>query len=243
MIYQLYDSDIRALASKPETGMGYQIIEAETSFLHYRRKYIVYNSEIAIDLNDSFLEHKTKLFSNRVIKHYFNHQERFDSLSSFDKLNIETKSIRLIAKSEAAGSIRSLSFALKSTKNRHTGSIGAINAITETANGKEIFVRLSAFEDDRRIDFAAKKLKEGSFTTTTEDYKDCYSTGDDPVDRYALPNEEEIKWAFYIQPKTSDTLQRGIVQPAFEHAGGGIECYFANGTSNNSYLEKREYGK
>jgi hypothetical protein len=58
-----------------------------------------------------------------------------------------------------------------------------------------------------------------------------------------LPNEEEIKWAFYIKPKSSDTLQRGIVQPAFDHAGGGIECYFDKGSSKDTYIEKREYGK
>ena len=68
-------------------------------------------------------------------------------------------------------------------------------------------------------------------------------TINDPVDRYALPNDEEIKWSFYIKPKTVDILQRGIVQPAFDHAGGGIECYFIYGTSKETYLGTKEYGK
>lgn len=243
MIYQLYDSDIRSLASKPETGMGYQIIRAELYGSHMARKFVVYNSEIAIDLNDTFLENKTKLFSSGVVMHFSESKWKFDHITKFSKLGLDTASIRVLNKSEAASNIRTLSFSEKSAKKRNTGGVAAIDAKAEYADGKEIFVRLSAFEDDRRIDFVANKLKEGSFTTTTQDYKDCCSSGDDPVDRYALPNDEEIKWAFYIQPTTSDYLQRGTVQPAFGHAGGGIECYFANGTSNNTYLEKKEYGK
>jgi len=103
-------------------------------------------------------------------------------------------------------------------------------------------VRLSAYENDKRIDFEKKRLKDGTYTTTLYDYISCVKTKDDPVDRYALPNDETIKWAFYVQPKSNDTLQRGIVQPAFGHAGGGIEAYFENGTAENTYLLKKQYG-
>ena len=68
-------------------------------------------------------------------------------------------------------------------------------------------------------------------------------SNDDPIDRYALPNDETIKWAFYIQPKSWDKLQKGIVQPAFDHYGGGIEVYFEDETSYNTYFEKRICGK
>jgi hypothetical protein len=40
------------------------------------------------------------------------------------------------------------------------------------ANEVEIFVRFSAYEDDKRIDFDNKKRKPGSYTTTEQDYKD-----------------------------------------------------------------------
>ena len=86
-------------------------------------------------------------------------------------------------------------------------------------------------------------MKPGTFTTTFEDYGDCITTNDDPIDRYALPNDEKIKWSFFIQPKNIDILQKGIVQPAFGHQGGGIEAYFEKGTSENTYALKREYGK
>ena len=56
-----------------------------------------------------------------------------------------------------------------------------------------------------------------------------------------LPNDEEIKWAFHIIPLKTDSLQRGIVEPANNQNGGGIEAYFEKGTSNNTILEKTAY--
>jgi len=242
MIYQLYSSDKETLLHKPETGMGYQIVEASKHGSYDTKKYIVYNSEVAVDLDSNFLSYKTKLFSNRVIKHVVDGQQKFEAISSLSMLPLETKSIVVLNKKQAP-ILKTFSAVEKVQNKRHSGSTGAIDSRVEFANGQEIFVRLSAFEDDKRIDFVEKKLKEGAYTTTEQDYKDCVSEKDNPVDRYALPNDEEIKWSFYIKPKTVDTLQRGIVQPAFDHAGGGIECYFANGTSKETYLEKREYGK
>ena len=102
---------------------------------------------------------------------------------------------------------------------------------------------LPAFRNDKRIDFEKKKLKKGSYTTTQSDYGVCVEYHDDPVDRYALPNDDSIKWAFYIRPEKIDGLQRGIVQPAFGHEGGGIEAFFENGTSDGTFIETKPYGK
>jgi hypothetical protein len=138
---------------------------------------------------------------------------------------------------------RILSESKRTTKGRHSGGKGATENPKEFANGSDIYVRISAYEDDKRIDFVKKRLKPGSFTTTLFDYTSCVETNDDPIDRYALPNEETIKWSFYIKPKSFDTLQNGVVQPAFNKDGGGIEAYFENGTSIDTYLFKRVYGK
>jgi len=48
----------------------------------------------------------------------------------------------------------------------------------------------------------------------------------DPIDRYALPNEIPIEWAFYIQPSINDLLLRGNVKANFGKKGGGREVYF-----------------
>jgi hypothetical protein len=84
-------------------------------------------------------------------------------------------------------------------------------------------------------------LRPGSYTTTMDDYLKCEATNDDPIERYALPGNEKIKFAFHIQPINVDTLQRGNVQNVNGKRGGGKEAYFANGTSNGTFLKQTPY--
>ena len=196
------------------------------------KRYVVYNSDLIVDLDNDFQRFKQQIISRGYST----------ILIESNRLNIKTDSIRLVSRSYLYES-RYLTESKKTNKKRNSGGKGATDNPKEYADGKEIFVRISAYEDDKRIDFAKKKLIDGTYTTTHYDYLDCLKTEDDPIDRYALPNDEKIKWAFYIQPKSLDRLQRGIVQPAFGHDGGGIEAYFENGTSENTYFDKRQYGK
>jgi hypothetical protein len=233
MIYRIHSSDANTLLDRPETGMGYQIVEASKILESDIKRYIVYNSQIAVDLDLNFKTYKRQLFSEGYTR----------ALNTSNQLVLSTNSIRVLNKTEVLQT-KALSFSeAKRGKKRHSGDKGSKDNPKEYANGSEVFVRLSAYEEDKRIDFEKKKLKPGSYTTTDKDYLECVATNDDPVDRYALPNDEEIKWAFYIKPKSSDTLQRGIVQPAFDHEGGGIEAYFENGTSDDTYLQKKRYGQ
>ncbi len=232
MIYKAYLSDSNRLLSLPETGMGYQIVEGQMSGSYTKKRYVVYNSDLMVDLDDNFSKYK-----QRIIDRGYNLVLKESSL-----LNIKTESIKLITK-RALTEFRYLSESKINLNKRHTGSTGAIDNPKEYADGNEYFVRLSAFENDKRIDFEKKRLRDGTFTTTLEDYVSCVRTNDDPVDRYALPNDETIKWTFYVLPKSYDRLQRGIVQPAFSHAGGGVEAYFEDGTSENTYLIKMQYGE
>lgn len=232
MIYKLYPLDSNTLVHRPETGMGYQVVEAAKFGTTEMKRFIVYNSELAVNLDTEFKSYKRQIITEGFSK----------ILNKSNELILATNSIRVLNKSEVRefkGIIENKS----ADKKRHTGGTGAKENSKENANGTEVFVRISAYEDDKRIDFENKKLKPGSYTTTEQDYKDCFSTNDDPVDRYALPNDESLNWAFYIKPKINDTLQRGIVQPAFDHKGGGIEAYFENGTSNDTYYQKKSYGQ
>jgi hypothetical protein len=74
-----------------------------------------------------------------------------------------------------------------------------------------------------------------------DDYLKCKGTNSDPIDRYALPSNDKIQYAFHIQPKKSDTLQRGIVQPANGKQGAGKEAYFAKGTADGTFLKQTPY--
>ncbi len=228
MIYKAFSAFSNVLISKPETGMGYQVIDARKSGKFTSERFVVYNSELIVELDNRF-----ETFKRQIISEGFS-----NILNKSDLLSLEI--VNVLPKSQ----IKQIRFLAESKRNnmvRYSGGVGAIDAKKENADGKEVFVRLSAYADDKRIDFANKKLKPGSYTTTLIDYQTCKRLNDDPVDRYALPNDETIKWAFHIQPKTSDQLQRGIVQPAFGHDGGGIEAYFENGTSIETFLYKLPY--
>jgi len=231
MIYKAYSQDSNYLLSLPETGMGYQIIKGRLSGCLSTKEYVVYNGDLIVDIDNNLQRFKQHIIINGYSK----------TLNESQLLNIKTESITLVLRNNFYEK-RYLTENKKSKKKRHSGGKGATDNPKENADGTEIFVRISAYEDDKRIDFTTNRLKDGTFTTTRFDYLNCVATSDDPIDRYALPNDEKITWAFYIQPKSIDRLQRGIVQPAFGHDGGGIEAYFENGTSKNTFYKKKQYG-
>lgn len=232
MIYRIYEQDSQTLLEKPETGMGYQIINASQYNKGFTRKFVVYNTNLAVELDTNFQNYK-RLIVNEGYK---------VALSKATELMLETDSIKVFDHNSVRQYI-TLSETKRTVNKRITGGKGATDSPKINANGDDIYVRVTAYEDDKRIDFEKKRLKPGTFATTFEDYGDCITTNDDPIDRYALPNDEKIKWSFFIRPKNIDILQKGIVQPAFGHQGGGIEAYFEKGTSENTYVLKREYGK
>ncbi len=219
MIRKLRTSQVQELLRLPESGMGYQLIEAETGYYSTKNKYLVLNSQMIIDDTPQILNEVKSVFKSGYRTVLFSASE------------VELKNIRL---AENLSNYRVKAFsASKQT--------GAIHQPVVFANGTEVFTRLSAYEDDFRVDTVNKKLVPGSFSTTFDDYQYCKNNNINPVERYALPNDEEIKWAFHIRPLKTDSLQRGIVEPANNQNGGGIEAYFEKGTSNNTFLEKTAY--
>ena len=220
MHYRLTATQENEFLKLPETGMGYQIIEATKSGSYSRERFIVLNSEIAIEMNG--MEESLILL---VLKQGI---EACKKNLEF----IQLKSIQLIGNKL----FRDIAKEPENKKEK-----GAIDNPIEHANGEEVFVRLSAFYNDRRVDKENNCLRPGSFTTTRDDYFACKYSNDDPVERYALPNNDEIKWAFYIQPVRKDTLQRGTVQPANGKKGGGKEAYFEKGTAKGTFFKQTEY--
>lgn len=232
MIYKIFEQDAETLLEKPETGMGYQIVNAAQYDRNQIKKFIIYNTNLAIELDADFLIYKRQIIN-----------EGYKAvLGRATQLMLETETIKVFPNSPNR-EFKMLSESNIIRKKRYSGGRSAKDSPTRNATGDEIFVRVSAYEDDKRIDFVNMKLKNGSYTTTLQDYIDCCTTNDNPVDRYALPNDEKINFAFFIKPKSIDTLQQGIVQPDFGHEGGGIEAFFTNGTSNGTYLFQKDYGQ
>jgi len=220
MYYKLSVSQENDLQNQPETGMGYQIIDASKAGSYSREKFLVLNSEIVIEINGYEAENVRKVITEGIYS--IKARATFITLNSISVLN--EKQFRNVV-----------------SESKNENEKGAIENPVVNADGEEIFVRLSAFDDDRRIDKTNRCLRLGSFTTTMEDYLKCKNNNDDPVERYALPISDEIKFAFYIQPIKTDTLQKGTVQPANKKRGGGKEAYFAKGTARDTFLKQTAY--
>ena len=220
MYYKLSATQENDLLKLPETGMGYQVIEATKSGSFNREKFLVLNSEVVIEMNGSEADNVQKVIIEGIMA--------FKASANVITLN----SISVLSE---------MQFRNVMNESKNENERGAIENPVMTANGVEVFVRLSPFDNDRRVDKVNKCLRAGSFTTTMDDYVKCKATNDDPVERYALPKNDKILFAFHIQPKNTDTLQRGVVQPAYGKRGGGKEAYFAKGTANGTFIKQTPY--
>lgn len=228
MIYKAQLQFAQSLLLLPESGMGYQIIDAKRQGRYSTERFIVYNSELIVDYDSDFASYKKQIVNESYTKMF--------SQSSFIALESPT-----LVRRSVLSNVRMFSESSMNTKGRRSGGTGAVDNAPIYANGTDIFVRLSAYSDDKRIDFVKMRLKDGTYTTTEADYLACKRHNDDPIDRYALPNDEPIKWAFFVKPKSYDKYRPGIVQPANNHNGGGIEALFDNGTSDGTYIERKPY--
>lgn len=220
MYFKLSSAQENFLLHQPETGMGYQILEAGKTGSYTRGLYLALNSELIIEIND---------YEDTYVRKVMN--------EGISNIRLSANELTLINISV----LNEKQFRNLVSESKSENEKGAIDNPVENADGKEIFVRLSAFDNDRRVDKINKRLLPGSYTTTSDDFLACKSKNDDPVERYALPNNDAIKFVFYIQPLKTDTLQRGIVQPANSKRGGGKEAYFANGTAEGTFLRQTSY--
>jgi hypothetical protein len=219
-MFKLSSSNIEELRGKPETGMGYQIIKA---YEHYfPKEFLVINGKFAIDTTD------------KNFRQIFNQLYGKDIETEFR----QAKEIHLAITDIAGGGKGIGSFVQEGGSGKDQS---AKEGKKENANGDELFVRLSAFEDDIRIDKVNRCLRPGSFTTTASDALRCKVDNNNPIERYALPNELKIEWAFYIEPSPQDSLQRGWVQPDFGKKGEGREVYFEKGTSNRTFVAQSKW--
>lgn len=220
MYFKLSTAQENDLLRQPETGMGYQVVEANRTGRYTREKFLVLNSEVVIEMNGYEDENVRKVINEGI------------SAIKTDASYITLNAMSVFNEDQVRNIV---------SENKSENERGATENDVEDADGKEIFVRLSAFSNDRRVDKINNCLLPGSYTTTTDDYLKCKTSNDDPVERYALPNNDKIKFAFHIQPKKTDTVQRGTVQPANGKRGGGKETYFAKGTAAGTFLKQTPY--
>lgn len=220
-VFKLSEINIEKLKALPETGMGYQLVNAY-EVAYSTKKFLVLNGKFAVDINDNSFRQIFNHFYGKDLETDFRNAKMIH-LTITDVLG-STKRIGSFVNEEETGKEQSSKDGTK-----------------ENANGDELFVRLSAFENDIRIDKQNHRLLPGSYATTSSDALRCKIDKDDPIDRYALPSDLKIEWAFYIQPLQKDILQRGWVQKNFGKKGGGREVYFENGTSNSTFIAQSKW--
>jgi hypothetical protein len=171
MIFKLFSNQQEELITMPETGMGYQLIQARFKGEYNPKEFIVLNEELVVE--DNF---QTKKYLNEIFSKGFN-------LSLKNSTSKELIGIKLLTETKSFNAFE---------ENDETGPAKENTTVTYP-DGKTYYVRLSAFDDDKRIDKKNNCLLPGSFTTTKRDYENCVNDKDDPVERYALPNEEKIE--------------------------------------------------
>jgi hypothetical protein len=207
----------------PETGMGYQVIQAKADSNKSFQAFIVFNAELVVELR--YFEQHFVFKENYIRKESL----PFTTLKEISPLLIEIKEYDVVQEGDVY----------------KPNLKGALEGEIEKANGRDHFIRLSHFKNDIRIDTENNRVLPGSFTTTMTDYLTMLVNRKmglnplvetDPAERYALPSFLPVQWVFNICPGTADTLQQGIVQPAYGRKGGGVECFFANGTSFNTFI-------
>jgi len=203
---RLTDAHRAALLFEPESGMGYQYVDA-TLQDDQTRPGIAYNAELLL------FEGEPRSSLN----------EDYDALLKKARSAAgEVKTLRVVARSRQTGPPQFVKEATATT-------LPAKDAPEEETGGEnDLFKRFSAFANDRRVN-ANGSLQPGTYATTAADAA-YVKTGVQAVARYALPNPAPASFRFTIAPHKGTVIQRGIVQPAFGQPGGGVGVIFTRGT-------------
>ncbi len=208
-MFRLSQEETLSLIQQPESGMGYQVVDAITADFKKKRG-VVFNAELLV-LDEDRQEDRIVMLR-------------------------KSASEALRAARNTAGKFRSLSVVRDDRttvlSTRATKAGGASEAGSEKTKDGDRFYRFSAFENDRRVT-AERGLLRGSYATTEEDGSRT-KTGKEAVERYALPNDDPASYRFSVKPEKDTKIHTGIVQPANGHQGGGVEVIFTDGTQKDT---------
>lgn len=216
----LGDQAIEALLKLPETGMGFQLVQA--SVLGQVRTLLVFGSVDAYDVTGLALEPGEDPAT--VLR---NGLKIVEGLK--DDLVVQT----LFVAPQPSG------FRLLHARIPATATPAALPTITALPSSlvKKVtllvdrkFHRFSAFKPDRRV------TPTGDFVPGTYAVPESellfLPTGFAVVGRLALPSPLPASHHYEISAKGGTVVEFGTVAPAYGQAGGGVEAYFARGATN-----------
>jgi hypothetical protein len=219
-MYDIKTSFKADLAAQPESGMGYQLVEARFEKAQRSEFGIAYNGELLVLASEPIIKIARESFELTVL--------RAPSASG------EIRSLTVVQKARAGATLdlrARESLGLKAAAEK-VGSGPASEAPVEETNAGEAFKRFVAYANDFRLR-ADKSWSDGTYATTEDDAKNV-KTGSDAVKRYALPNPAPASYVRTGRPNKGTKIQRGTAQPAFGQPGGGAEVIFPKGTQPNT---------
>lgn len=210
-IFSLDDEDQKRLASQPETGMGFQILE--TSILGCDAKLYV-------------------AFGSRLLLPSRNLEELGDGFRQIADSGASTPD-------EIKSSPTKIGAELKVIASRLDSEIGIDERVRTLLAPQPLVVKVRsvpvrayfrylAFPNDPRV------LSNGDFTAST--YATTFNdvrmvpSGFAAVGRYALPNPLSAKYVYIILTDTMPCLI-GTTVPNYGQAGGGVEVLFKGGAT------------
>ncbi len=221
-VWNLNEQAIKSLSELPETGMGFQIVEAicwgET------RPFIIFNSELAIDISALGLirsDDPSVFLKNglSIIESLKGHRETLFSAPSPHSFKLLSSRISTEPSYISKG-VAPLYASMPSS---------LVKKVILREN--RIFHRFSAFNPDRRVDPLTGDFLPGTYATTESEVP-FVPSGFAAVGRFALPNNLPASNHYVIEAPEGITVEFGTVAPAFGQAGGGVEAYFQSAVKN-----------
>jgi hypothetical protein len=223
-MWSLDRTAIENLTSLPETGMGFQIVEA--AIWGTPTPLLVFNSERAIDLSQIGLEPGD---DPAVILR--------NGLRIIETLKSDVVTTIISAPAPRAFRLLNARIGFLSSTTTPVASAGVRAALPSSLvkhdklKANRVFHRFSAFNPDRRVDPLTGSFLAGTYAAPASEVP-FVPTGFVAVGRFALPNNLPASFHYEIEAPAGTSVDFGTVAPAFGQAGGGVEAYFANAVPN-----------
>lgn len=223
-MWSLGETAVSSLVALPETGMGFQLVEAV--IWGNATPLLVLNSERAVDLSEIELvpgDDPAAILRNglRII----------DVLKSDVVLTMiaapQPHSFRLLSSRIAALPAATTAVAAAAVRAALPSSLVKHDKLS----AKRVFHRFSAFNPDRRVDPVTGSFIAGTYAAPASEVP-FVPTGFVAVGRFALPNTLPASFHYKIEAPSGTAVDFGTVAPAFGQAGGGVEAYFPNAVTN-----------
>jgi len=214
-MFKLPEESTTKLIGKPESGMGYQIAEANVN--GNRVTALVFNAELLVMFDE------LQQINGRA------HEELLNEATMVESFEL----VKVVP--AAAGAPPP-----PGSEPPHGASdvLAPAPQLLRSTVAHEGFVRFSAYVNEERVGSDGSLTKD-TYATTIGDARFAVS-GLAVAGRYALPNPSPAVYAYTIVPGVGVTYLAGTVRPANHQSGGGVEVLFSAGAPPSSVFKAYE---